>query len=171
MQSHSLAKPRIEIVDALRGFALFGIILAHFNNQYFAGFPPPGHETMQIKNAADQVLQTIADAFVFGKFFTIFSFLFGLSFGIQLLNAKEKNKPFVGRFAWRLLILMLIAFIHHMHYRGDILIIYAILGFFLLLFYKASNRWLLIWAFIFMLNTPAFIFNTISYIQAATTCC
>ena len=91
MQSPITVNPRIDIVDALRGFALFGIILAHFNNQYFAGFPPPGHEAMSIKNSVDPILQGIADIFIFGKFFTIFSFLFGLSFGIQLLNAKEKK--------------------------------------------------------------------------------
>jgi uncharacterized protein len=166
MHTNLSAKPRIEIVDALRGFALFGIILAHFNNQYFAGFPPPGHEAMGIKNAADSILQGITDIFIFGKFFTIFSFLFGLSFGIQLLNAKERNKPFLGRFAWRLVILFLIAFLHHIHYRGDILIIYAVLGFFLLLYFKASNKWLLIWAFFFILNGPSAIFNTVNYISS-----
>jgi len=165
MQSPITVNPRIDIVDALRGFALFGIILAHFNNQYFAGFPPPGHEAMSIKNSVDPILQGIADIFIFGKFFTIFSFLFGLSFGIQLLNAKEKNKPFLGRFAWRLVILFLIAFIHHIHYRGDILIIYAVLGFFLLLFLKAGNKWLLVWAFFFILNGPTAIVNTVNYIK------
>src|SRR4051794_8873386 len=117
-------KKRIGIVDALRGFALFGIIIAHMNNQYYAGMPPPGHDTMAIKTGFDSALQMIHDIFFVGKFYTIFSFLFGLSFGIQLLNAKAKNQPFVGRFAWRLVILFIIGFLNHIHYRGDILVIY-----------------------------------------------
>lgn len=165
MQTNLSTKPRIQIVDALRGFALFGIILAHANNQYFAGFPPPGHEALGIKNAVDPILQMITDVLIFGKFFTIFSFLFGLSFGIQLLNAKEKKKPLLGRFAWRLVILFLIAFVHHIHYRGDILVIYAVLGLFLLLYFKANNKWLLIWSFFFMINGPSAIFNTVNYIS------
>lgn len=159
-------KKRITIVDALRGFALFGIIIAHMNNQYYAGMPPPGHEAMSIKNGFDNFLQVFHDILIFGKFYTIFSFLFGLSFGIQLLNALAKNKPFLGRFAWRLVVLLLIGFLNHVHYRGDILVIYAVLGFFLLLFYKAGNKVLLFWSFFFILNMPGFIFKTVMYVNS-----
>lgn len=159
------AKPRIEIVDALRGFALLGIIIAHMNNQYFAGFPAPGHN-LSVKNSFDNVLENISGIFIVGKFFTIFSFLFGLSFGIQMLNAQEKNKPFIGRFAWRLVLLGLIGLLHQVHYRGDILTIYTVLGFFLLLFYRASPRWLLFWSFFFILNMPGLIFQVVNYIQS-----
>src|SRR5918993_230830 len=157
---------RIQIVDALRGFALFGIIIAHMNNQYYAGMPPPGHESMAIKNGVDSVLQVFHDIFIVGKFYTIFSFLFGLSFGIQLLNARAKNKPFVLRFGWRLVVLFLIGFINHIHYRGDILVIYAVLGFLLLLFHKASNKILLGCAFFFILNLPGTIFKTVQYVNS-----
>ena len=159
-------KKRIIIVDALRGFALFGIIMAHMNNQYYAGWPPPGHETMAIKNSFDNFLQTFHDILVFGKFYTIFSFLFGLSFGIQLLNARAKKQPFAGRFAWRLVVLFGIGFINHLHYRGDILVIYAVLGFFLLLFYKVGNKALLFWSFFFILNIPGLAFRTANYINS-----
>jgi uncharacterized protein len=166
MTNVTAGKKRIEIVDALRGFALFGIIIAHMNNQYYAGYPPPGHETMAIKNGFDNFLQLFHDIFIFGKFYTIFSFLFGLSFGIQLLNARAKKQPFAGRFAWRLVVLFMIGFLNHMHYRGDILVIYAVLGFFLLLFYKAGNKALLFWSFFFILNVPGFILKTAIYINS-----
>jgi uncharacterized protein len=156
---------RIDIVDSLRGFALLGIILAHMNNQYYAGFPPEGHENMAIKNGIDAVLQTLSDIFVSGKFYTIFSFLFGLSFGIQMLNAEEKGEAFSGRFAWRLLILFFIGCINQLFYRGDILTIYAILGLFPLLMRKLTNKSLLLFALFFILNIPALIFNTVGYIQ------
>jgi uncharacterized protein len=174
MNTVAIEKKRIDLLDALRGFALFGIILAHMDNQYFAGFAPPGHENMNIKNGLDGVLQTVHDILIFGKFYTIFSFLFGVSFGIQLLLAKEKGQAFLSRFAWRLLILFIIGLINHIHYRGDILTIYGVLGFFLLLFYKAGNKVLLFWSFFFILNMPGYIFRTVDYIkslqqQAATT--
>ena len=166
MNIGAIEKKRIDILDGLRGFALFGIVLAHMNNQYYAGMTPPGHDNIAIKNSFDRALQMFHDIFIFGKFYTIFSFLFGLSFGIQLLNAKEKGQPFLGRFAWRLVILFLIGFLNHMHYRGDILTIYAVLGFLLLLFYKAGNRALLCWAFFFILNMPGFIFKTVDYVKS-----
>ena len=52
MQTTLLPKPRIDLVDALRGFSLFGIIIAHFNGQFFAGFPPPGHD-IAVKTSLD----------------------------------------------------------------------------------------------------------------------
>ena len=157
---------RIDIVDAIRGFALFGIIIAHMANQYYAGWPPPGHENMAVKNSFDGFLQTFHDILIVSKFYTIFSFLFGLSFGIQLLRSKEKGKSFLARFSWRLLLLFMIGFINHIHYRGDILTIYAVLGFFLLLFYKAGNKALLFWSFFFILNMPGYIFRTIDYVKS-----
>ncbi|MEO7766720.1 MAG: DUF418 domain-containing protein, partial [Ferruginibacter sp.] len=93
-------------------------------------------------------------------------FLFGLSFGIQLLNAMNKNQPFASRFAWRLVVLFMIGFLNHMHYRGDILVIYAVLGFFLLLFYKAGKKALLFWSFFFILNMPGFLFKTAMYVNS-----
>jgi uncharacterized membrane protein YeiB len=122
-------KTRISVIDALRGFALFGIIIAHYCDQYYAGMLPPGHENFNVKNTADAILGLLHNIFVFGKFFTIFSFLFGVSFGIQIANAQEKNQAFAGRFVWRLLLLLAIGFADHIFYRGDILMIYALLGF------------------------------------------
>jgi uncharacterized protein len=163
MKPIALAKQRIDIVDMLRGFSLLGILLAHLCDQYFAGARPPGNEQFNIKNGLDQGLQLFQDIFITGKFYTIFSFLFGLSFAIQLLNAKEKGQSFAGRFAWRLVLLFAIGFLHHMHYRGDILTIYAVLGFALLLFYKVGNKILLLVAFFFMFNGPGLIVRTIEF--------
>ena len=166
MNTASVINKRIDVVDALRGFALFGIIIAHMANQYYAGWPPPGHENMAVKNSFDGFLQTFHDILIVSKFYTIFSFLFGLSFGIQLLRSKEKGRSFLVRFSWRLLLLFLIGFVNHIHYRGDILTIYAVLGFFLLLFYKTGNRALLFWSFFFILNMPGYIFRTIDYVKS-----
>ena len=76
----------------------------------------------------------------------------GLSFFIQ---SSKRDSGFLIRFAWRLLILFAIGFIHHLHYRGDILTIYAVLGFGLLLFSWLPDRALLIVAVILVLDVPA----------------
>ena len=148
---------RIEIIDVLRGFALFGIALIHMIEQYYAGQPPEG---VGQHTLADNITEGFGFLFIMGKFFMIFSFLFGLSFHIQLSKNNEQGS-FLARFAWRLIILFAIGMLHHLHYRGDILTIYAILGFALLLFYRLPDKALLIVALILVLNIPAFITRTV----------
>lgn len=65
---------------------------------------------------------------------------------------REKNNA--GRFAWRLILLFVIGYAHHLFYRGDILTIYATLGFVLLLFYRLSNKVVL--GFVLLIFTGAF---------------
>ncbi|TAD99593.1 MAG: DUF418 domain-containing protein, partial [Bacteroidetes bacterium] len=66
---------------------------------------------------------------------------------------------FITRFLWRLTVLFGIGFIHHLHYRGDILTIFSVIGIFLLLFNQFSDRFLLIFALFFAFNIPSLIFN------------
>ena len=140
----TLVNQRIAIVDALRGFALAGIVIVHIVENY-VGAPTP-ENTMQGTHVG--VFDNIVDGFIFlffrGKFFALFSFLFGLSFYLQLNRKKDKDKHFVGRFIWRLALLFLIGYAHSLFYRGDILTVYALLGVFLVLFYQVSNKWVLI---------------------------
>jgi uncharacterized protein len=98
------------VIDALRGFALAGIIVAHCAGQYFAGPTPPSAGTLNLFSPLEFTLNEVAGYTTFGKFFTIFSFLFGLSFAIQMDRAANGNstrngRPFVGRTVWRLVIL------------------------------------------------------------------
>ena len=151
---------RIEIIDVLRGFALLGIAIVHFIEQYYAGQPPESQGNFGAKNLADQIIQGISGILVQGKFFTIFSFLFGLSFFIQL-NKGKASSAFLFRFAWRLIVLFAIGFVHHLHYRGDILTIYAVLGFGLLLTYKLPDKALLIVALFLVFDVPAFLVRVV----------
>ena len=122
----SQQQERIAVVDVLRAVALFGIALAHFEFEFLSGPPPyPGFGQV---HAADPLVGRLVEIFVNGKFFEIFSFLFGLSFAIQLENAARKGVPFAGRFAWRLVVLFLIGLVHQAFFTGDILMIYAVLG-------------------------------------------
>jgi uncharacterized protein len=149
-----LQDSRIKIIDILRGFALLGIIIVHFTEQYYAGQAPEIHQDMMVKNLGDQIVMGIVGILVQGKFFMIFSFLFGLSFFIQL-DKSDGSSAFVLRFAWRLMVLFLIGMLHHLHYRGDILTIYAVLGFALLLVYKLPDKALLILALMLVANLPS----------------
>jgi uncharacterized protein len=169
MQSNDHAVPtnRIEIVDVLRGFALLGIIMVHFVEQYYAGAPPAIIGNFSAKNLVDEIVAGFVDLFVIGKFYMIFSFLFGLSFYLQL-HKSDGSFSFALRFAWRLVILFAIGFIHHLHYRGDILTIYATLGLGLLLVYRLPDKWILTLAVVGILNLPSFVIRLVAGLQPQT---
>src|SRR6185436_16749295 len=116
--SLSVSGERIAVVDVLRAYSLFGIIITHAAVGFLAG-PAPGPDFM-LFGPLDRVVNKIDLLLTFGKFFTIFSFLFGLSFAIQLRNATEKGVGFSGRFTWRLAVLALIALVHGALFTGDI---------------------------------------------------
>lgn len=147
---------RIQVIDVLRGITLLGIILVHFTEQYYAGQPPKIHENFVAHNLADMIVLGFIGILISGKFFMIFSFLFGISFFIQL-DKSEGSSTFLIRFTWRLMVLFGIGFLHHLHYRGNILTIYAILGIGLLLCYKLSDKWLLIVALLLVFNIPSLV--------------
>src|SRR5687768_2182641 len=101
---------RIAVLDVLRAFALFGIIITHSGIGFLSGRPPKAG--FMAFTPLDQWVDMVTRLFFVGKFFTIFSFLFGLSFAIQLANAARKGDSFSGRFTWRLVVLALIALVH-----------------------------------------------------------
>jgi uncharacterized protein len=146
---------RIRLIDALRGLSLAGIAMAHFGEQYLGFMPPPG-QSYNIHGTADGVLEGLSWIFIRGKGFGIFSFMFGLSFALQMQRA-ERQRPgtdFRLRFTWRLLILFAIGWLHGLAYSGDILTVYAALGIPLILFYGVRDRWLLLVAVLLLVGTP-----------------
>jgi uncharacterized protein len=154
MNTEAKFNERIEIIDVLRGFTLLGIILVHFSDQYFAGAHPQKYDNFNIHFLGDELVMGFMGIFIAGKFFMIFSFLFGLSFFLQL-NNNDKGIKFFVRFFWRLVLLFFIGLLHHLHYRGDILTIYAMLGVGLLIFYKLPDKLLLILALCLTINLPS----------------
>lgn len=135
----TLADSRINVIDAFRGFALAGIVISHMVEQYIGARPPAELIAGFTQNVFDQVIQGLMQILITGKFFALFSFLFGLSFYIQMDRAAQRDVDFRGRFIWRLTVLLLIGYAHSLFYRGDILTIYAPLGFLLVLFYKVRS--------------------------------
>ena len=133
---------RYDILDALRGFALLGIFYA--NAPFFAGWLFLGSEDKALINGAsayDAFMLTIVD----GRFYTIFSFLFGLGFSLQLSRLANKAGAKANLlYLRRLSILLLISLIHLcLFWAGDILLLYALLGFILFFMRNCSDRTLL----------------------------
>lgn len=160
-----LSSPRIVLVDVLRGFTLLGIALIHYSDQYYAGANPPSHPNFTSHFLGDDIVMGFLGIFVAGKFFMIFSFLFGLSFFLQS-DRTNTGWRFSLRFLWRLTTLLVIGLIHHLHYRGDILTIYAMLGVGLLLANKLPDKFLLMVALVLTLDVPAAVQRGIGSLQA-----
>ena len=154
---------RLDVVDALRGFALMGIVFVHFMEQFYAGPAPAPHENYTQHIFADGIFDGFVNILMRSKFFMLFSFLFGLSFAIQM---ERRGKGFAWRFLWRIAILFAIGWLHHLFYRGDILTVYALVGVPLVFCYSLSNRWLLIVAAILMLGVPRLIIKTTNPVAA-----
>jgi uncharacterized protein len=151
----NLPSGRIAVIDVLRAFALLGIIVTHAEMGFLAG-PPPGQDFMQF-SALDGTVRRWLGILIESKFFSIFSFLFGLSFVIQLGNAVHKGTAFAGRFAWRLAVLFLIGMAHHLLFNGDILMIYAALGLLLIPLASVRSSVLLVVALLLLLNVPGLV--------------
>ena len=146
---------RIEALDILRGFALFGVLL--INTLIFSGpfnsVDPLTTSTKWWDNAAELVLLVGGVS----AFYSIFSFMFGLGFAIQLQRAKGRDPAFTARFAIRLLVLIAIGTIHDLFiWNGDILVQYGIAGFLLLIFPWKSARGVAIGAVIFSVGFTAY---------------
>ena len=152
-QDIAFSHPRITIIDALRGFTLLGIIITHMIEQYYAGPPPEKFAGQTTSTVVDMAAAGFAWIAINGKFYAIFSFLFGLSFYIQLSKANASLR-FILKFTWRFIILFGIGLIHHLHYRGDILTIYAMLGIVLLVSYRLPDKYLLTLSFILIFDVP-----------------
>jgi uncharacterized protein len=148
------APTRIVAVDALRGFALLGIVIVHMVEQYLAAPPPGAWKDFGVFSTADRVAQGVDWLLFVGKFFPIFALLFGVSFVIQTQRAAARGLPYSARFVWRLIVLLGLGLCHHALYRGDILSIYALLGLPLVLFVRASDRVLLGTALLLALGVP-----------------
>lgn len=163
MQAETL-KQRIITVDALRGFALLGILLAHMIFWYNAG-PLPGEIFAKHNDTASGIIGIINELLISGKFFAFFSFLFGLSFFLQMKSMEDSGRPFVWRYAWRITIMGIIGLMHHAFWRGDILSIYAPLGFLLLPMRKLSNRVILIIGILLAINLPGILIQLSGLIE------
>lgn len=141
---------RIEIADVLRGFAVMGITLIHFIERFSLNSFP--EETCNFLLFTDRVIWDSTFFAFSGKAYCIFALLFGFSFYIQDNSQKEKGKDFRGRFAWRLVLLFFIACINSTLFPGEILVLYALIGYVLIAVCRLSTRTVAIIAIILLLQ-------------------
>lgn len=147
---------RIEILDVLRGFAICGILIG--NMQWFSGYGMMPPALAEQSATADQITRFLVHFFVEGKFYSIFSFLFGFGFALQIARAEEKGDLKASIFKRRLFWLLIIGLLHaYLLWAGDILSVYAVTGFALFLFRKKTNHSLLKWVF-WLLVIPVLIY-------------
>ena len=138
MNQTLLKSKRLDVVDALRGFALLAIVLIHNVEHYNIFCLPEGQP--EWLSALDRYVWDGSFFLLAGKAFSTFSLLFGFSFFIQLDNQQKRGYDFRARFAWRLILLMLFAELHSLFYNGDILLLYAFCGFALLAVCRLSDK-------------------------------
>jgi uncharacterized protein len=87
-----------------------------------------------------------------GKSYAMFAFLFGLTFYIQMHNQEKRGNDFRARFAWRLILLLGFGIINSAFYQGDILSLYAAVGFLLIPVAKLRDKTVFIIATVLFLQ-------------------
>ena len=140
-----MADKRIDMVDALRGFALLGLFLVHCVERF---------ELYWLDPAPDAWFEATMALFA-GKAFSMFALLFGFSFATIMGNERARGGDYTARFAWRLALLFGIGTLHALIYRGDILQVLALVGLLMIAFDRVrSDRVLLLLAALLFLELP-----------------
>ena len=139
---------RNQLIDALRGFAIFGILLVNMAFFIWPIYRNFGYVNVPLANSPiDTVVEWAVRFIAEGKFYIIFSFLFGLGMTVQYDRCRATERHFPSFFAKRMMVLALIGAIHgFVIWSGDILLNYATLGFLLILFSKCRASTLFRWA-------------------------
>ncbi len=119
-------------VDALRGFALLGIVIVNSAAMASAWYGSGTHDPA-FSQPLDELLRRLVSALFETKFYLLFSFLFGYSFTLQMASAEREGASFLPRYFRRLGGLALFGIAHAaLLFQGDILLTYALLGLLLL---------------------------------------
>ncbi|MFK3984609.1 DUF418 domain-containing protein [Micromonospora sp. NPDC050397] len=131
---------RVLDVDAVRGFALFGIFAV---NVTFMASGYPGNLVIDpdFGSGLDDAVRAFSSVFVDMKFYVLFSFLFGYSFTLQMESASRAGVAFSARMLRRIVGLFVIGALHTvLLYGGDVLTTYAVACLALLLLRKVKDR-------------------------------
>lgn len=150
-QNSEMKVPRIELVDALRGFAVMAILLVHNVEHFiFSVYPTDSPAWLAVldKGVFDAVFALFS-----GKAYAIFALLFGFTFYVQFTNQQLKGVDFGWRFLWRMVLLALFATLNAAFFPGgDVLMLYAVMGISLFVVRKWSNRAVMVAAVICLLQ-------------------
>lgn len=142
-QARSPRGARHQLVDALRGLALLGIVVvnAEFILQH-ADLGWSGDAT-----SVDLVVRWLVKTFGELKVYPLFALLFGYGVSVQLDNARESGADLRPRYLRRMAGLLLLGVAHAvLFFPGDILVIYAVVGLIAFLLRQWSTRRLIVLA-------------------------
>ena len=133
-------RTRQMLPDQLRGIALLGIVVV---NAAFLGISAYGFTAESVDGVANRLTALLVTTFAQGKFYLLFSFLFGYSASFIL---RDNSKPNRRRYLRRMLALFLFGLAHAVFFFiGDILITYSIFGLLLFTVSRSSDRALKRW--------------------------
>lgn len=161
-----MSTPRIEVVDALRAFALAGILQVNIQSFVWGAGDPLGF-FIEPPGPLDTAVYLLIATFVSSKFLSIFAFLFGLGFALQWRSLRRRWSGADARALYRrrLWFLLLLGLAHGaLLYYGDILATYALVAFLLLLYAESrpaalvasTARWWLGHALLVVAGTVVF---------------
>ena len=155
---------RLEIIDALRGFSLLGIIIA---NMLYFQYSSNTKDMIDLNTWWDQGAYYFTKIFVEGSFYPIFGFLFGYGL-ILFVQALENREVSVKGPLWRRAIgLVVLGAVHiALVWDGDILLMYgAALMFIILFFLKRRVKTWIIWAISLSLLAIPFLFVKTIFVE------
>lgn len=163
---------RIKVIDVVRGFALFGVFLvntAMFNTTMLSADTSALSNPWLAANSFEWLSGLFIQVFGEGKFYTIFSFLFGLGFYLFEKRAEAKGLNAKALFKRRLGFLLLFGICNFsLIWYGDILHAYALMGFCMIPFYKCQPKTICIWA-VGLLTVFILTFGAFSMLNEQTT--
>ncbi len=139
-------KVRLGSVDAVRGFALFGVLLVNMYN--FGGDAP------EWTGFLDSAFYLSMHSLFETKSLRLFSLLFGFGFALQLAGAMSREGGSLWFYFRRLTILFVFGMAHALFFDGDILMEYAMLGLILVAFRNVHRRTLLVLALVLLAVFP-----------------
>ncbi len=131
---------RLLSVDAVRGFALIGVLLVNMYN--FGAYAP------EWTGAVDRAFSTLMHSAFETKSLRLFSLLFGFGFALQLARVTPPTAGSLWFYFRRLLALFVFGMTHALFFDGDILMEYAMLGLILIPFRYVGLRTLLVLALV-----------------------
>jgi uncharacterized protein len=148
---------RISIMDSLRGIAILGIFIANLGSG-FSFYDASLNNSGPFFHSLDKTFQFWQHVFIEGKFYSIFSLLFGWGMAIQLKRSEVKGLTPVKFMRRRLGFMFLLGLAHLLLlWTGDIVAFYALVGFVFLWVRKWNDRKLFITAVV-MLCLPVLIY-------------
>lgn len=156
--------PRIDVIDALRGFAVMAILLVHSIEHFI--YPVYPINSSNWLTIIDQGILNVVFTLFAGKSYAIFALLFGFTFYIQSNNQKAIGKDFGYRFLWRLIILALFATLNAAFFpAGDVLMLFVVVGVVLVIARNWSDKAVFIAAIFFLIQPVEWIFYIASLIN------